>query len=186
MIYFIWRIELKIKWKSCDKQFFDNVLLGECRTLQDDKTKLYTIAKNNLYIIKTDKGIIDDTHRKCDFLTHSDICTNFIELKGSNIAEAYSQIFDTIKYLKNDNFYKYLINNKSLYAFIVSPERQKHPRGIDKKERILAKAIAYLNETHIDNILEFVKYVKVIKNLKVYSEKGQNIECSGKYPLKIK
>ena len=173
------------KWEKGDERYFDKVLKGERRTLQDDKTKLYIFAKNDLYIITTDRGIIRDTYRKCDYMTNSDVCTNFIELKGANIKEAYDQISNTIDYLKNDKSYQYLIKNKKLYAFIVSPERQKYPAVIEKSERKLAKLIASLNETRLDKIVEFIKYVKVMKNLKNLSQKGQNIECSGKYPLEV-
>lgn len=69
------------------------------------------------------------------------------------------------------------------HAFIVSPGRQKIPKGIELKERQLwQKLIQYgASKTKMS---ELVHYVKVTKTDR-YSNKNNQIICSPKSPIKI-
>lgn len=167
---------------------FCKLVKGEKKTLQDDKTKLYLQAENDLYIIKIDNGIIKNTKdgiKKCDYLSYSsDNHSNFIELKGANIKNAYTQIEHTILNLKNTEYEKY-INNKYVQAFIVSPVRKKIPKGVDKYERNLSKILAKLSKEKNININSLIKYIIVKPNLPKLRVNDNTIYCSGTAPLTI-
>lgn len=187
--YFIWNKEVKmLNIKEEHKRFCHKVKENECYTIEDVESavhaKLYIKAKKDLYICKIDNGIITKS-RKCDFLSKSNICTNFIELKGANINEAYDQITKTVEYLQNDDKYCILIKNAKVYAIIVSPLRQIIPKGGDKRLRELSCRLASLNlNNKISDITKYIKYVKVT-NTKKLSIKENRIECSGKAPMEI-
>ena len=68
------------------------------------------------------------------------------------------------------------------HAFIVSPGRQKIPKGIETKERALWQQLIQSGDNK-RKILELIHYVKVTKSDR-YSNNGQII-CSPKSPVQI-
>lgn len=177
--------------KKEHKSYFKSLNIGDRHTIEDNKTKLYLQADNKIYIIKVDNGIIKNYQegiRKCDYLSYSDSDTNFIELKGSEIKEAYEQIEKTILHLQEDKDYSFLIQNTNVAAFIVSPLRQNCPKNIESKERYLCKKLANLCKNKPQNINSLVKYVTVKPRLRESEQVfcTQKLVCSGKVPLHIK
>ena len=86
-------------------EHYELLLKYKSKTLKDAKTKLFIKAKNDIYILKVDNGIIPGNKgiKKCDYLTCSENTklkeVNFIELKGKNIDKAYKQIISSIEYI---------------------------------------------------------------------------------------
>lgn len=178
-------------------EYFESLRLGEKRLLKDlksDKNSFMPIevCDEKVYMTEPDGRLISDikNQHKCDFLIYcqnfSQIC--FIELKGENISNKtgynpYDQIIDTIKFLKKDSELQKIVGNAiEKHAFIVSPGRQKIPKGVETKERALWQQLIQ-NGTNKRKILEVVHYVKVTKSDR-YSDKEQII-CSPKSPVKI-
>lgn len=176
-------VELKENHKDCHKK------LEQSKTtrLQDDKTILHIKALNDLDIIKVDDGIIEQTRnniRKCDYLTYSQTHTHLIELKGTWIDEAFKQLSATIDNLNQDEFYEYLIKNDNVYAIIVSPAPKKTPNA-DSKTNKLAKQLAKLNKDKEKNVLNYIKYAKLIPKLKNAIVKDKEIHYSGRAPVEL-
>lgn len=129
--------------------------------------------------------------QKCDFLIHcqkvSQTC--FVELKGENISvksdyNPYDQIIDTVKFLRNEEELKGIVaGNIEKHAFIVSPGRQKIPKGIETKERALWQYLIQ-NGNNKRKILELIHYVKVTKSDRYSNNNGQII-CSPKAPVQL-
>lgn len=170
---------------------------GEKKNLKDeksDKNSFMPIKVNDekVYLAEPDGKLIPNiqNQRKCDFLIY---CQNkpqtcFIELKGENISvknsyNPYSQIIDTINYLQKDEELRCLVNSKiERHAFIVSPGRQKLPKGIETKERQLwQKLVQFGGEK--SKISDLVHYVKVTESDR-FSNKEQII-CSPKSPVPL-
>lgn len=180
------------------KDSFDVFKKGEKRNLKDTKSDKNTFipiesTEDGIYITEPDGKLIPDAYKqkRCDYLIY---CkkkhqTLFIELKGENISSKkdynpYSQIIDTITFLQSEEELKGLVNASiEKHAFIVSPGRQKIPKGIELKERQLwQKLIQYgASKTKMS---ELVHYVKVTKTDR-YSNKNNQIICSPKSPIKI-
>lgn len=180
------------------KDSFDVFKKGEKRNLKDTKSDKNTFipiesTEDEIYITEPDGKLIPDAYKqkRCDYLIY---CkkkhqTLFIELKGENISSKkdynpYSQIIDTITFLQSEEELKGLVNASiEKHAFIVSPGRQKIPKGIELKERQLwQKLIQYgASKTKMS---ELVHYVKVTKTDR-YSNKNNQIICSPKSPIKI-
>ena len=131
---------------------FECLKNGEKRTLKDSKSDKNSImpievCDEEVYLTEPDGKLIPNIQdqQKCDFLIYCQkvLQTCFIELKGANISvkegyNPYDQIIDTIKFLKKDDDLKMIVaNNVEKHAFIVSPGRQKIPKGIETKERAL-------------------------------------------------
>lgn len=151
------------------------------------------IMDKNVYVSEPDGKLIPNIQdqRKCDFVIycHNLPQTCFIELKGENIPNKgkyspYDQIIDTINYFENDNELKNLVNGKvEKQAFIISPGRQKIPKGIEPKERKLwQKLVQPGGQGQISK--ELIHYVKVTKSDR-YSNNKSQIICSPKSPLEI-
>ena len=175
----------------------EGLKIGEKRNLRDSKSDKNSympieICDEEVYIAEPDGKLIPDiqNQRKCDFIIY---CRNypqtcFIDLKGANISSKegynpYDQIIDTIKFLKKDNELKVIVgDNIEKHAFIVSPGRQKIPKGIETKERALWQQLIQ-NGKNKRRIPELVHYVKVTKNDR-YSNNEQII-CSPKSPVKL-
>lgn len=170
---------------------------GEKKNLEDvksDKNSFMPIKVNDdkVYLAEPDGKLIPNiqNQRKCDFLIY---CQNkpqtcFIELKGENISvknsyNPYSQIIDTINYLQKEEELRCLVSSKiERHAFIVSPGRQKLPKGIETKERQLwQKLVQFRGEK--SKISDLVHYVKVTKSDR-FSNKEQII-CSPKSPVPL-
>ena len=180
------------------KDSFDVFKKGEKRNLKDTKSDKNTFipiesTEDDIYITEPDGKLIPDAYKqkRCDYIIY---CkkkhqTLFIELKGENISSKkdynpYSQIIDTITFLQSEEELKGLVNaGIEKHAFIVSPGRQKIPKGIELKERQLwQKLIQYgASKTKMS---ELVHYVKVTKTDR-YSNKNNQIICSPKSPIKI-
>ena len=136
--------------------------------------------------------MIPDDHgqQKCDFLLYcSDLPqTCFMELKGANISSKsrynpYDQIMDTVRFLQKDEILRNLVNSDvEKHAFIVSPGRQKIPKGIETKKRQLWQLMVQ-NGKEKKKIYDLIHYVKVTKTDR-YSNNDQ-IVCSPKSPIKI-
>ena len=140
---------------------FELLKKGEMRNLKDmkscrDSSMPIKINEEKTYITEPDRKLIPDIiqgQQKCDFLIYcqSKSQTCFIELKGENISvknnyNPYDQIMDTIKFLQNEEDLNELVDrNVEKHAFIVSPGRQKLPKGIELKERQLWQKLVQLN-----------------------------------------
>lgn len=176
---------------------FELLRKGEKKNLKDvesDKNSYMPIEVNdeNVYLTEPDGKLISDiqNQHKCDFLLY---CQNkpqtcFIELKGENISakksyNPYSQIIDTINYLQKEEELRCLVGSKmERHAFIVSPGRQKLPRGVETRERQLWQKLVQAGGTK-SKITDFVHYVKVTKSDR-FSDNEQII-CSPKSPVPV-
>ena len=176
---------------------FELLRKGDKKNLKDvksDKNSFMPIEVNdeNVYLTEPDGKLISDiqNQHKCDFLLY---CQNkpqtcFIELKGENISakkgyNPYSQIIDTINYFQKEEKLKCLVGAKmEKHAFIVSPGRQKLPKGIETKERQLWQKLVQAGGTK-SKITDLVHYVKVTKSDR-FSDNGQII-CSPKSPVPV-
>lgn len=175
---------------------FELLKLAETRNLRDTKSEKNSfvpinINDENVYVTEPDRKLIPDIQgqHKCDYLIY---CQNlpqscFIELKGENISikdeyNPYDQIGDTIQYLKKEYELKSLVNtNVEKHAFIISPGRQKIPKGVETKERQLWQKLMQPHSK--SKISDLVHYVKVTKSDR-YSNNNQII-CSPKSPIVI-
>ena len=168
-------------------KYTDNFENGEKRTLKDSKSDKNSImpievCDEEVYLTEPDGKLIPNIQdqQKCDFLIYCQkvLQTCFIELKGANISvkegyNPYDQIID-LKVI--------VANNIEKHAFIVSPGRQKIPKGIETKERALWQQLIQSGDNK-RKILELIHYVKVTKSDR-YSNNGQII-CSPKSPVQI-
>lgn len=176
---------------------FESLKKGEKRTLKDSKSDKNSympieICDEEVYLTEPDGKLIPSipNQHKCDFLIYCQkvLQTCFIELKGNNISvkdgyNPYDQIIDTIKFLRNEDELKEIVaGNIEKHAFIVSPGRQKIPKGIETKERALWQQLIQ-NGNNKGKILELIHYVKVTKSDR-YSNNGQII-CSPKSPVQL-
>lgn len=170
---------------------------GEKRNIRDMKScknAFIPIKVNDesVYVAEPDGKLIPNmiNQQKCDFLIY---CQNrpqtcFIELKGENISakkeyNPYDQIIDTIKFLKNEKGLNNLVSGDvEKHAFIVSPGRQKIPRGVETDERQLWKNLVHPQKKS-RTPWDLVHYVKVTKSGR-YSNKKQII-CSPGSPIQI-
>lgn len=90
---------------------------------------------------------------------------------------------DTVRFLQKDEILRNLVNSDvEKHAFIVSPGRQKIPKGIETKERQLWQLMVQ-NGKEKKKIYDLIHYVKVTKTDR-YSNNDQ-IVCSPKSPIKI-
>lgn len=180
------------------KDSFDVFKKGEKRNLKDTKSDKNTFipiesTEDDIYIAEPEKKLIPDAYKqkKCDYLIFciKKYQTLFIELKGENISSKkdynpYSQIIDTITFLQGEEELKVLVNaGIEKHAFIVSPGRQKIPKGIDSKERQLWQKLTQhgASKTKISDLVHYVKVTKTDR----YSNKNNQIICSPKSPIKI-
>lgn len=160
-------------------------------TLKDEQTKLYIKAKEVIWVIKVDRGIIPNITqeiRKCDYLVYGEAkgTTHLVELKGSVIDEAYKQLNETIKNIASNSDIAYLIKGRECVdAYIVSPNTQKIPKGINSHERELTKNLALKCRSKPADIVSLIHYVKVVpKQAKLVMER-QRIVCSGQAPVEF-
>lgn len=176
---------------------FELLKLAETRSLKDTKSEKnsfmpISINDENVYITEPDGKLIPNIQgqQKCDYLIYCQNLpqTSFIELKGENISikdgyNPYDQIGDTIQYLKREKELKSLVNtNVEKHAFIVSPGRQKLPKGVETKERQLWQKL--MQPQRISKISDLIHYVKVTKSDR-YSNNNNQIICSPKSPVSI-
>lgn len=160
-------------------------------TLKDEQTKLYIKAKEEIWVITVDRGIIPNIKqavRKCDYLIYGEIkgTTHLIELKGSVIDEAYKQLNETIKNIIANEDISYLLEGRDVVdAYIVSPNSQKIPKGINSHERELARHLASRCRVRQADITELIHYVKVVPKQARLVKKGRHIECSGQAPVEF-
>lgn len=182
--------------ETYDKQF-ECLKAGEKRTLKDEKSECNSYIpvqakEETVYIAKPDGDLIPDDleQQKCDYVVYCPLRpqTCFIELKGENIEiktkhNPFDQILDTICYMQRDSGLKKLVQgNVEKHAFIVSPGRQKIPKGVETKERQLWQKL--VQPQNRKGISELIHYVKVTKNDR-YSSHKQQIVCSVKAPVEI-
>ena len=112
--------------------------------------------------------------------------THMIELKGTNIEEAFKQISNTIEYLFHDtHLNNCVILREVLDAYIASPERQKVPNIPSTREKELAKKLVRGNKHKPDNIFDLIHFVKVVKNQRRAAQSGRQIIISGRAPLEL-
>ncbi|EKV56148.1 hypothetical protein [Brachyspira hampsonii] len=173
-----------------DDNFIKQLKKDETITLFDSQTKVFIYALDDIYIITVDKGIISDNIKKCDYLAYRKYDrTCFIELKGKKIDEAYNQITSSVHHISNNEDLSFLINDvKILYAYIISKENNRIPKGINSKKRELATILYRKSKekSKINNYLDLVKYVKTVSNNdKRESSDENNLICSSKKPLKL-
>lgn len=176
---------------------FELLRKGEKKHLKDLKSIQNSfipveVCDEEVYMSEPDGGLIpeEQNRHKCDYLLYCKNSSqiNFIELKGANISaksgyNPYSQIIDTVKFFKEDEDLKSIVDRKmEKHAFIVSPGRQKIPRGSEIMERQLWKAL--MQDGTKREINEIVHYVKVTRSDRYSNNKGQII-CSPGNPVKI-
>jgi len=150
------------------------------------------VCGENVYLSEPDGKLIPNVHKqhKCDFLLYSASArqTCFVELKGANISKKsgynpYDQIIDTIRFFQKESVLKTLVDGKTeKHAFIVSPGRQKIPKGIETKERQLWQFL--VQDGRKSKIYDVLHYVKVTKSDR-YSNHDQII-CSPQSPVKYR
>lgn len=177
---------------------FEGLKMGEKRILRDPKSDKNSImpievCDEEVYLTEPDGKLIPNiqNQQKCDFLIycHRACQTCFIELKGMNISvkegyNPYDQIIDTIKFLRNEEELKKVVTaNTEKHAFIVSPGRQKIPRGIETKERALWQQLLQ-NGSSKRKMPDIIHYVKVTKSDRYSNHNGQII-CSAKSPVQL-
>lgn len=176
---------------------FEALQIGEKRNLIDSKSDKNSfmpieVIDEEIYITEPDGKLIPNvqSQHKCDFLIYcqKNRQTCFVELKGENITikegyNPYDQIVDTINFIKKEEDLKKLGDvNIEKHAFIVSPGRQKFPKGIETKERVLWQKLVQ-GRMEKRKMSELVHYVKVTKTDR-YSNNVQII-CSPKSPIKM-
>lgn len=177
-------------------ELFECLKVGVVRNLKDKKSDKNTslpirVCEENVYVTEPDGKFIPSIsgQKKCDYLLY---CQNrpqvcFFELKGANISikktyNPYDQIIDTINFMEQEVELKGLVNGKvEKHAFIVSPGRQKIPKGVDTKERQLWRKLAQNGKR--TNIFDLVHYVKVTKKDR-YSN-TEHIICSPSSPIEM-
>lgn len=164
---------------------------GDKITIRDEQTKLYIKAKETIWVITVDRGIISNLTqkiRKCDYLVYGEAekNTHLIELKGSVIDEAYKQLNATIENIASNKEISYLIEGRNkLDAYIVSLNTQKIPKGINSHERELAKKLAQRCKHKPSDIMNLINYVKVVPRQTKLVKERQRILCSGQAPLEL-
>ena len=177
--------------------FFECLELGKTKNLKDVKSEKNAsipikVNDKNVYMAEPDGGLIPNipNQHKCDFLVYcqdkAQIC--FIELKGATIStkekyNPYGQIIGTIKFLQQEDSLKCLVEqNIEKHAFIVSPGRQKIPKGSETMERQLWQKLCQRGK--VSKIPDLVHYVKVTKSER-YSSNNGKIICSPESPVVI-
>lgn len=173
------------------KEYYSCLEKNKKITLKDEQTKLYIKAKDTIWVIAVDRGIIPNVKqeiRKCDYMICGEIkeTAHLIELKGSIIDEAYKQLNETIKNIMSNREISYLLKGRKIVdAYIVSPNTQKIPKGINSHERVLAKSLASICSLKQTDITSLIHYVKVVpKQVKLVKER-QHIICSGQAPIEF-
>lgn len=157
--------------------------------LRDDQTRLYLLFLDRMYIVKVDRGIIQNIRpgiRKCDYLIYDNgnLQTHLIELKGSIIRKAIDQICNTLDNISANQDIAFLLCPLNLLdAYIVSPGRQNIPVGIDSRVRDLARRLACLSRQRVRNIFELVKFVKVLPSQRILTDRNGHVLCSSEAPL---
>lgn len=178
-----------MKIQESDKTFFDKMIRGDRRTLSDAQTRLVIEAAGEMLIVKVDNGIIKDVShgiRKSDYLAYGfeKPYTHLIELKGNVIDAAYEQLEATIQNINTESSYGELVAGRErVDAYIVSPNAQSIPRGINNKEKKLARVLAKRSLRPPENMLDLIHYVKIVPKAKQATENNNRIICSGKAPL---
>ncbi len=178
-------------------ELFEHICKGEKKNLKDKKSDKNSympieVIEEQVFLTEPDGKLIPDIQgqHKCDYLVYCQIKPQlcFVELKGENISvkegyNPYKQISDTLDFLQKEELLKEMVDQKvEKHAFIVSPGRQKLPRGIESKERFLWQKLMQ-NGVEKRKITDLIHYVKVTKSDR-YSNNGQII-CSSKSPVKI-
>lgn len=172
------------------EQYFEKLADGSRKTLKDSNTKLFIRVRREMYLVTVDRGIVQDVRdgiQKCDYLLYDEINakTHLIELKGEIIKKALEQLELSIENIRTVTDVCYLLEKlKILDAYIVSPERQQIPVGINSLERNLAGKLAKRCSERPKNILQLIKYVKVYPDGEK-SEKDRHIICSNRNPLEF-
>lgn len=177
---------------------FEPLQNGRMYKLEDKKSEQnayipVNICDENVFMSEPDGKLIPEIEgqKKCDYLLYcmnqSQVC--YFELKGKNISKKkehnpYDQIIDTRKYLKELPEYQRLFTPETeSYAFIVSPEQQKVPKGISMRQRALLQELTRYQKKP-EQTKEYVHYVKVTPSDR-YSDNNGRIICSSKNPLPI-
>jgi len=184
------------KTEVCNNESYFTVLkAGERCTLSDEKTKLFLRAKQELQVIKVDDGIVQDKGirgenqiRKCDYLCKVGALrwVHLIELKGEVIKDAFLQLENTPKAIKEKSDQGFLLEGLSrMEAYIVSPQRQRIPDNIDEAKNRLCRKLANYCREKPTNIFDLVKLVKVRDKIKTLVEKDGVIWCSNVCPLEL-
>lgn len=130
--------------------FDDKYELSKCRcasrfTVSENKSKFTIVSKD---ITKVDKikidGYLDSSseHRKCDYLfVYTSIPTHiyiFVELKGTDIAHAVTQIGNTINLFYNQGYLK----DQKVIGAIVSSRHPSNDGTYRKAKQTLEKSLS--------------------------------------------
>lgn len=175
---------------------FEPLAVGKTKSLGDKKSEQNSYLpvkaqEKNVFVATPDGRLIPDIdgQRKCDYLIYCkdvpQVC--FAELKGANIKNSvknpHDQIIQTVQYFSKDSELKELTHGKvEKHAFIVSPGRQKIPKGTETMERRLWNTLRQSNKK--SEIYDLVHYVKVTKSDR-YSCKNGHIICSSNSPISL-
>lgn len=177
--------------QKMDEPYFHKLSTNEKYTLQDAQTRLPILALEDMYIVTVDQGIIQDKgpgSRKCDYLSYclDNSYTHLIELKGKEISEALLQLEYTLDNIPAKSSYQELVTGRDrIDAYIVSPDRQNIPVGIDSRERKLTRKLAARSRKRVDDLSRMLYYVRVVPKCKNNSASGNRIQCSGQAPLQL-
>lgn len=173
-------------------QYSELILAGQTKTLEDDrsevKAKIYIKAMDDLLAVQVDHALIGEEEKKCDFMVlgKNSQKTHMVELKGTNIDDAFEQITKTVDYFKaEEGLQNVVLSREILDAYIASPERQKVPNIPSFREKELAKRLASGNKNKPKDFFSLIHFVKVVKNQKRMAENGRQIIISGRAPLEL-
>lgn len=172
--------------------FFEDMLAGTHCTLSEARTNLPVLVVNSSCMkVKVDNGIMSETgvgRRKCDYLffRETEKTTKLIELKGSIIDHAYSQLIHTIEGLTHHEQYSEMVTaRQKLEAYIVSPNRQRVPRANDRAALHLAKLMAGRSIERLSTTMHLIQYVRVVSKSDNMAQGSNTVYCSGRSPLEI-
>lgn len=180
---------------------FELLEKGKTVALRDKKSERNSyvpvrISDEKVYMSKPDGKLIPEIEGqgKCDYLLYCENQTQacYMELKGTTISKKetynpYDQIRDTMRYLRGIPECQILFQTEVVnHAFIVSPERQNIPKGINIRERaLLQELIKYQKKPEKEaKISDYIHYVKVTPSDR-YSDKNGRIICSPANPVTI-
>lgn len=170
------------------EKYFEYIEARKNIELKDEQTKIIVRAEHDCYKMIVDRGVVEKDKRKCDFAVAEETDNNLylMELKGKIIDEALDQLQETVKGFDDEKWLKTLINGRDkVVAGIVSPNRQRIPRGNNSHERELAKKLYAKCKQKPADMYGLIYYIKVIpKQQEVSINKNtRQVICSDREPL---
>lgn len=177
------------KWEK----YFQIVRKGENIELSDEQTKIVIKPEHECYRIIVDKGIIENVCqgiKKSDFAILDEIDNNLVlvELKGTVIDKAITQLIETIKNIEcNEELQALILDKNRIVACIVSPNRQQIPKGNHSNVRELAKKLYSKSLNKPRDMMDLIWYIKVVPKQKsvIVNQSAHQITCSNRVPVSL-